>query len=49
MAHLDVLHPWMFVFLGVLLPVAYIWAYTNPRWRDEPSSDKDPIREDETT
>ena len=40
---------WGVITMGLLLPLAYIWAYTNPRWRDEPSSDKDPIREDETT
>lgn len=25
---------WGVITMGLLLPIAYIWAYTNPRWRD---------------
>jgi hypothetical protein len=25
---------WGVITLGILLPVAYIWAYTDPRWRE---------------
>ena len=30
---------WGVVTLGLLLPIAYIWAYTNPRWRERESGD----------
>ena len=26
---------WGVITMGLLLPVAYVWAYTNPRWREE--------------
>jgi hypothetical protein len=26
---------WGVLTLGLLLPIAYVWAYYNPRWRDE--------------
>ncbi len=30
---------WMGVItMGLLIPLAYIWAYTNPRWREEMNS-----------
>ncbi len=25
---------WGVITMGLLLPVAFIWAYTNPRWRE---------------
>jgi hypothetical protein len=25
---------WGVITMGLLLPVAYVWAYTNPRWRE---------------
>ena len=25
---------WGVLTMGLLLPIAYIWAYSNPRWRD---------------
>ena len=28
---------WGVITLGILLPVAFIWAYTNPHWRDQES------------
>ena len=29
---------WGAITLGLLMPIAFIWAYTNPRWREgEPS------------
>jgi len=34
--------------LGLLLPLAYIWAYSNPRWRDEPRSDGNETEEETT-
>ena len=39
---------WGVLTMGLLLPLAYIWAYTNPRWRDasQPNGNE---REDETT
>ena len=30
---------WGAITLGLLLPVACIWAYTNPRWREEGKAD----------
>jgi len=35
--------------MGVLLPFAYIWAYTNPRWRDEPPSGESSTKGDDKT
>ena len=26
---------WGVITMGLLLPVAYIWAYTNPHWREQ--------------
>lgn len=26
---------WGVITMGVLLPVAYVWAYTNPRWCEQ--------------
>ena len=26
---------WGVITMGLLLPIAYIWAYTNPRWREQ--------------
>jgi len=41
---------WWGVFtMGLLLPVAYIWAYSNPRWRDESPSGAGQMKGDETT
>ena len=40
---------WGVLTMGLLLPVAYIWAYTNPRWRDESRSDENKTKENETT
>ncbi len=33
---------------GLLLPLAYIWAYSNPRWRDESRTDRNETEKDET-
>lgn len=30
---------WGVITMGLLMPVAYIWAYTNPRWKTEEHSD----------
>lgn len=30
---------WGVITFGLLLPIAYIWAYTDPRWRERPSDD----------
>lgn len=32
---------WGAILLGLLLPIAYIWAYTDPRWRERESSKTD--------
>ena len=40
---------WGVLTMGLLLPVAYIWAYTNPRWRDESRSDENKTKENEPT
>lgn len=32
---------WGAITLGLLMPVAYIWAYTDPRWRERESSGTD--------
>ena len=37
---------WGVLTMGLLLPLAYIWAYTNPRWRDDPRPDTNPTDED---
>ena len=37
---------WGLITMGILLPVAYIWAYYNPRWQDEhkvEASDEDEL------
>ena len=26
---------WGVITMGLLLPIAYIWAYTNPRWHEQ--------------
>jgi hypothetical protein len=31
---------WGVLTMGLLLPLAYIWAYSNPRWRDESEGNK---------
>ena len=38
---------WGVLTMGLLLPLAYIWAYTNPRWRDEPQPDVNQMHGDE--
>ena len=38
---------WGVITMGLLLPVAYIWAYTNPRWRDEPQPEANQAHGDE--
>ena len=40
---------WGVLTMGLLLPIAYIWAYSNPRWRDEPLSDANSMEQDEAT
>ena len=40
---------WGVLTMGLLLPVAYIWAFTNPRWRDESRTNASPTAEKETT
>ena len=40
---------WGVLTMGLLLPVAYIWAYSNPRWRDESRSGAGQMKGDETT
>lgn len=40
---------WGVLTMGLLLPIAYIWAYSNPRWRDESRSDGNEMKEDGTT
>jgi hypothetical protein len=37
---------WGVLTMGLLLPLAYIWAYTNPRWRDEIQPDANQADED---
>jgi hypothetical protein len=32
---------WGVITLGLLLPIAYIWAYTDPRWRERSSDDSE--------
>ncbi|MEK6249259.1 MAG: DUF3302 domain-containing protein [Planctomycetales bacterium] len=38
---------WGVLTLGLLLPLAYIWAYSNPRWRDECRAEKNETKEDD--
>ena len=40
---------WGVITIGLLLPLAYIWAYSNPRWRDESRSDRNKTKEDDAT
>lgn len=40
---------WGVLTMGLLLPVAYIWAFTNPRWRDKSRTNARPTAEKETT
>ena len=40
---------WGLLTMGLLLPVAYIWAYSNPRWRDESRSVGHSMGKDNTT
>jgi hypothetical protein len=40
---------WGVLTMGLLLPAAYIWAYSNPRWRDDPRSEANSKSEDTTT
>ena len=39
---------WGVLTMGLLLPLAYIWAYSNPRWRDASQSDARLMEEDKT-
>jgi hypothetical protein len=39
---------WGVLTMGLLLPLAYIWAYSNPRWRDESQFDAESPDEDKT-
>jgi hypothetical protein len=39
---------WGVLTMGLLLPFAYIWAYSNPRWRDEYRSDGNETEEETT-
>ena len=32
---------WGVITMGILLPVAYIWAYYNPRWREGAKTETD--------
>jgi len=34
-AAINVCGWWGAMTLGLLMPLAFIWAYTNPRWRDD--------------
>ena len=38
---------WGVLTMGLLLPLAYIWAYSNPRWRDESLSDANSMEQGE--
>jgi len=38
---------WGVITMGLLLPLAYIWAYSNPRWRDESRSNVNEMKEDD--
>ena len=37
---------WGGITLGLLLPFAYIWAYTNPRWREQENGQREKSSED---
>ena len=39
---------WGVLTMGLLLPIAYVWAYSNPRWRDESRSDANRMEEEKT-
>jgi ABC-type Fe3+ transport system permease subunit len=39
---------WGVLTMGLLLPLAYIWAYSNPSPRDESRSDRNETKEDGT-
>jgi ABC-type Fe3+ transport system permease subunit len=39
---------WGVLTMGLLLPLAYIWAYSNPRCRDVSRSDANLMEEDKT-
>ena len=32
---------WGAITLGLLMPIAFVWAFTDPRWRERESSDND--------
>ena len=32
---------WGAITLGLLMPIAFVWAYTDPRWRERESSGPD--------
>ena len=32
---------WGAITLGLLMPIAFVWAYTDPRWRERESSGTD--------
>jgi type VI protein secretion system component VasK len=32
---------WGAITLGLLMPIAFIWAYTDARWREQDSNDTD--------
>ena len=38
---------WGVLTMGLLLPLAYIWAYSNPRWHDECRAEKNETKEDD--
>ena len=38
---------WGVITLGLLLPLAYIWAYTNPRWCEQGDQANDASRDGE--
>ena len=40
---------WAVLTMGLLLPLAYIWAYSDPRWRDHATSDTSTKDRDATT
>jgi hypothetical protein len=40
---------WGVITMGLLLPLAFIWAYSNPRWREESSTDGNSRGEGENT
>ena len=40
---------WGVITMGLLLPVAYIWAYYKPRWRDDMKLETETGKEVETS